>query len=94
MNHPFLAIGLLAETITATFLSVLNITDLEQRIVLLATALAAVGFIFVRIVKPLWQFGRKAAQAVDVLLELPEVQAQTEQRLAHIETELGINATV
>ena len=93
MNTPLFAVLITVETAIAAIFGVIDLDSIGQRIVLVAAVLAAIGMIYARVVLPIARFAHKATRAVDVMLDLPEWHDEAEQRLAEIETRLGITRT-
>lgn len=66
-----------------------NAQGVLEWIILIAAAITALGVMHVKVVAPLLRFSRRAAQGVDILLDLPERHGALELRLSRVETQLN-----
>lgn len=65
-----------------------------QGVVLIAAALAALGYIWLRVVAPLAHFMRRTARGVDLLFELADWRRDVDRRLDAIEQKAAADVVV
>lgn len=66
----------------------LNVSGALEMVVLVAAAIAAVGVIWTRALRPVFRFARKASAGVEILLDMPPWRHGVNERLESIERRL------